>query len=431
MLRGVVLSTPLLAGCVGGAGSDVKDSDDDGFVDGEDYAPNDPDVQEKSDLLTATPTVTVAPTRTPKPTTTPRPTAVPSTDAGPESVTGPTNRLRASIPDGYEINHISTYTAESATIRVRPDSLDTAASRLKLVLVTATYPRDELVATGTSGPFERSADSVTLTVPLRTGDVPDDTRVHHLAYVIPADETLDSVDTTDVEFLHETDAFTRSADRISRDPPAVELADESSAVFERTAFEGMYLLHLEGRTEGSDWWVEWLIWKSAYAQGVNEPRGRSYQEYVSYARSNGNAASLAEIFHDHAVGLGFEEKRQQVEFVVDVVQRLPYVTDDVSTGFDDYPKTVVETITEARGDCEDTAILTAAILGTEPFNYDMVLIRFSDHMGAGIYGKGDLPGYYWESDGRSYYYVETTGEGWGIGDLPESYEGEDAYVYQV
>ena len=39
------------AGCASlGGGSDVKDSDGDGGIDSEDYAPNDPDVQEKSDI---------------------------------------------------------------------------------------------------------------------------------------------------------------------------------------------------------------------------------------------------------------------------------------------------------------------------------------------------------------------------------------------
>lgn len=52
-------------------------------------------------------------------------------------------------------------------------------------------------------------------------------------------------------------------------------------------------------------------------------------------------------------------------------------------------------------------------------------------MAAGIYGADDLPGYYWEYDGRKYYYIETTGVGWGIGDLPDEYKDDSAYVIQV
>lgn len=45
------LSVPLIAGCLGGGeGEGVKDSDGDGMVDSEDYAPNDASVKEKSDV---------------------------------------------------------------------------------------------------------------------------------------------------------------------------------------------------------------------------------------------------------------------------------------------------------------------------------------------------------------------------------------------
>jgi len=70
-----------LAGCNGlnqsGGSDDIQDSDGDGVIDSEDYAPNDPDVQEKSDLQggsTATPTSTPTATQSPTPTPTPEPT---------------------------------------------------------------------------------------------------------------------------------------------------------------------------------------------------------------------------------------------------------------------------------------------------------------------------------------------------------------------
>lgn len=115
--------------------------------------------------------------------------------------------------------------------------------------------------------------------------------------------------------------------------------------------------------------------------------------------------------------------------MIDFVQSLPYVPDDVSKGYDDYSKFILETITEAGGDCEDTSILLASILEAEPFGYDMVLLAPEGHMAVGIKGSDDLPGYYWEYDGNKYYYIETTGTGWGIGDVPEEYDR--AKVYQV
>jgi hypothetical protein len=74
--------------------------------------------------------------------------------------------------------------------------------------------------------------------------------------------------------------------------------------------------------------------------------------------------------------------------------------------------------------------MLASILEAEPFNKDMILIQPPGHMACGIWQE-DPEGWYWELDGRKYSYIETTGEGWGIGDCPEEYQGEDAYLYQV
>jgi len=63
----------LLSGCTGlsrSDGEDIQDSDGDGRIDSEDYAPNDPGVQEKSDLQS---TATETETRSPTPTDTPTP----------------------------------------------------------------------------------------------------------------------------------------------------------------------------------------------------------------------------------------------------------------------------------------------------------------------------------------------------------------------
>lgn len=60
-----------LAGCTGtddqGSTEGIQDSDGDGVIDSEDYAPQDPDVQEKSDIQGSgsTPTPSATPTKTP------------------------------------------------------------------------------------------------------------------------------------------------------------------------------------------------------------------------------------------------------------------------------------------------------------------------------------------------------------------------------
>jgi hypothetical protein len=47
-------------------------------------------------------------------------------------------------------------------------------------------------------------------------------------------------------------------------------------------------------------------------------------------------------------------------------------------------------------------------------------------MGAGVAGGDGLSGAYFEKDGVKYYYLETTSEGWRLGEVPEGYS--TAYV---
>jgi len=67
-----------MGGCTqfsSGGSDDIQDSDGDGVIDSEDYAPQDPDVQEKSDLQS---TATASPTRSPTPTSSATPSPTPS-----------------------------------------------------------------------------------------------------------------------------------------------------------------------------------------------------------------------------------------------------------------------------------------------------------------------------------------------------------------
>lgn len=79
----------------------------------------------------------------------------------------------------------------------------------------------------------------------------------------------------------------------------------------------------------------------------------------------------------------------------------------------------METMPEMGGDCEDTSILLASVLQAEPFGYDTILIQPPGHMAVGIYQESPA-GYYWELDGRTYSYIETTGQGWASVTVPRS-----------
>jgi hypothetical protein len=458
---GSVAGATVLAGCTGGdGGTDTTevDTDGDGVPDSADYAPKDPDVQAKSDLseetktaatTTARPATTTVASRTEtttaRETTTATPTATTTTK---QTTSDPTTTQETpNDPDGNTLtvdwhtkkeSHVSEYSSQSLTARVVPGGpsvgSDVEGKSVKLLGFAYYFPRGEAVAYGTSDPATLEGPTeLTANVDLSRSDVAADARIHYMAFLMPGDVSIENVTAENLVFFHETDPFVLNEDgkTIERSPHPSALEDDSGEGYDRNAVEGGYSLSFEGSTKGQSWSVGFYIYKSTYVEAVQEPRGRSRPEYVAHAQKEGFADELAGILADDARDNGFTDKRIQVEFVVDFVQNLPYVPDDVSKGFDDYTKFIAETVTEAGGDCEDTAIMLAAVLQAEPFGYDMVLIQPPGHMAAGIYGKDDLPGVYWEYDGRKYYYIETTGEGWGIGDLPDVYEDADAYVHQV
>jgi hypothetical protein len=52
-------------------------------------------------------------------------------------------------------------------------------------------------------------------------------------------------------------------------------------------------------------------------------------------------------------------------------------------------------------------------------------------MAVGIAGDSTIFGTYWNYNGRKFYYLETTGKNWKIGELPEEYKNESAQIYEL
>ena len=103
---------------------------------------------------------------------------------------------------------------------------------------------------------------------------------------------------------------------------------------------------------------------------------------------------------------------------IEFVQNLNYIDDVDGNGKEtEYPKYPIETLCDQGGDCEDTAILLAALM--KEFGYGCIFIKFDDHIGLGVYGDESLEGAYYELDGKRYYYVETTKPNWDIGEFPD------------
>ena len=136
---------------------------------------------------------------------------------------------------------------------------------------------------------------------------------------------------------------------------------------------------------------------------------------------------LANKLHEGAIREGYDAF-DEVSFILAFVQSLPYTSDDTTTGFDEYPRFPVETLVDGGGDCEDTSILFATI--TLILNYDTIFISPPNHYAVGIWGT-NLIGSYYTYNNRRYYYCETTGNNWRIGQIPDEYKDVSAYLYNI
>ena len=76
-----------------------------------------------------------------------------------------------------------------------------------------------------------------------------------------------------------------------------------------------------------------------------------------------------------------------------------------------------------------TPFLFAGIL--KGLNYGSCLINPPNHVAVGVLGSEELQGVYYELDGKRYYYCETTGSGWEIGDCPDEFLNESATLIKL
>ncbi len=177
-----------------------------------------------------------------------------------------------------------------------------------------------------------------------------------------------------------------------------------------------------------NWEVEIPLSLYEYYQKLPRPPTRNYSVYVTHPLYDPYIDLLVEKIKKAAQEEGYTEY-QTVEFAASFVQSLPYTVDSVTTPYDEYPRYPIETLADRGGDCEDTSILLASII--DKMGYGVVLLMLPNHAGVGVAGGENIYGTYWEYEGSKYYYIETTGEGWEIGQLPDEYKNSSASIFPM
>jgi hypothetical protein len=163
-----------------------------------------------------------------------------------------------------------------------------------------------------------------------------------------------------------------------------------------------------------------------YYQSLERAPTEDYSVYVTHPYDDEYINTIIQKFNFIAIEKSYTEI-EKINLIISFVQSLPYTSDSVTTPFDEYPRYPLETLVDEGGDCEDTSVLTAALL--DALNYDIVLVAPPGHMAVGV--NIDSYGSYYDYEGNQYYFLETTGEGWEIGVIPDDYKGVSAYLYPL
>ncbi len=192
-----------------------------------------------------------------------------------------------------------------------------------------------------------------------------------------------------------------------------------------------------------DTYVRTYSWTyGGYAQSITVTIPVDYYDYYRSKSHTGKDFDHYALSEDDRVFLGqmidsFKEQGDKYNFtddqnvlnIIAFVQAMPYTSDSVTTGYDEYPRYPIETLVDGGGDCEDSAILAAALL--LEMGYGVVLIELPGHMALGVKGSENLAGTYYELNGSRYYYVETTSSDFKIGELPSEFIGARAKLYSM
>lgn len=180
--------------------------------------------------------------------------------------------------------------------------------------------------------------------------------------------------------------------------------------------------------EGYRWHLTLMLDDKLYDTYESRTRKRDYDLFASDPYDDQLVKNISDAFFSLSKEYGLEEDKIP-GLCVSFIQSLNYTSDLISSGYDQYPRFPYETLYDNGGDCEDTSILSVAIL--QEMGYDVVLLELPEHMAIGLKCDPETEGKSFEYNNNHYYYLETTGSNWQIGEMPEEYENEPVEVIPV
>ena len=149
--------------------------------------------------------------------------------------------------------------------------------------------------------------------------------------------------------------FTDGTGRYTPEKPAVTTPDEQLP-------EKYYVRSYSWTYGGEEWSYSVSVPETTYKRCQNlDHRSRNWEQYTNDKSGRLYLSGLADLFVRDGKAAGHDDY-DIVMNAVAFVQSLPYTSDDVTSGHDEYPRYPLETLVDNGGDCEDTAIFMAALL---------------------------------------------------------------------
>jgi len=173
------------------------------------------------------------------------------------------------------------------------------------------------------------------------------------------------------------------------------------------------------------------IYRGIYKAYRSAARYLDSDDFHCYIDDETNSEYIKEIASKlNSIGNGINYTKWDIaKEAIHFVQIIPYCSDSESTGKQEWPKYVIETLYDACGDCEDKSFLLAALL--DELGYDAVLLVFDSHMAVGVAGGENCKGFYLTYRGKDYYYIDPCSPGWTIGQVPTALAEQDCVVVEI
>ena len=199
--------------------------------------------------------------------------------------------------------------------------------------------------------------------------------------------------------------------------------------------DGWFTVRHEWACDGRNYSIELEISEELYDYYQNEREHLAYEYRIEDAETPVNFYSFILSDYDRPfireLADRFAERAftdyDKVNLAMTFVQSFPYEYDNDSKGEDEYVRYPIETLVDGGGDCEDKVALLGALL--YEMGIDYVLLSLPEHLALAVRCDGVAAERYISYRNKKYYYVETTMEGWKIGQVPPDYASAEVEVY--